>query len=460
MVDIKDTICSLSTAPGRAGIAVVRLSGPESFRIISALFVPARKDKAIAPRQTVLGSIMDAAAGKELDEVLVTQYPAPHSYTGENVVEISLHGSPVLVATLLDRLCSAGSRLAEPGEFTMRAFLSGRMDLVQAEAVRDVIEATTLFQAQVAGRQRSGALSRQLQPLKQALIDVIVVLESAVEFVEDDLALESREAIALKLVGVRTGLKKWIDTFRRGRIVRDGFSMAIVGRPNVGKSSLFNALLSQERSIVTDIPGTTRDLVSEFTNLEGIPVRLVDTAGVRVSKDIVERIGVDRSYQAMADSDTILLVVDLSQRPAPEDEYLRERLPGLSCIVVFNKRDLAPNWSSGEMVEYVGGWPSLQVSARTGSGIDELKRTILRRLFGDESGQQDGIMITNLRQCRSLEAAEASLAGAEKALHSGLSEEFVLVDLHAALKQLGAVTGETSVEDLLGEIFSRFCIGK
>jgi tRNA modification GTPase len=460
MGNLRDTICALSTAPGRSGIAVVRLSGPESCPLLSRVFLADTPGEELPPRQAVLGSIVDPQSGETLDQAIVTRFPAPNSYTGEDLVEISLHGSPVLIAALIERLCALGARLAAPGEFTMRAFLRGRMDLTQAEAIHDLISATTLYQAQVAARQRSGEISLQLRPIRQALIDVIVQLESAVEFVEDDLALESRELLAARLEAAGSELRVWIDSFRRGRIVRDGFSMAIVGKPNVGKSSLFNALLRQERSIVTETPGTTRDLVSEYTSLDGIPVRLLDTAGVRASEDQVERMGVDRSLRAMADADAILLVVDRSRLPSAEDEDVRRRLLELSCIVVMNKSDLECRWSDAQKAAFAGDWPRMEVSAKTGERLEALRKEILSHLFGDSAAQRDGILITNLRHCQCLESAQEHLTRAGCALRDGLSEEFVLVDLHAALREFGAITGETSVEDLLNEIFSRFCIGK
>jgi tRNA modification GTPase len=460
MGDLRDTICALSSARGRAGIAVVRMSGAGSFALLDKIFLPSVTPSGWPDPRPILGVVRDPHEGSELDQVLVTRFPSPHSYTGEDVVEISLHGSPVLVEALLDCLCEGGARLAEPGEFTMRAFLNGRMDLTQAEAVRDLVEATTRYQAVVANRQRAGEVSRRLQPLKKSLINMIVNLESAVEFVEDDLDLESRDLLGSRIESLLEEVETWVASFRRGRIIRDGFSMAIIGRPNVGKSSLFNALLSQDRSIVTEIPGTTRDLVSEYTSLEGIPVRLVDTAGVRVSEDIIEQIGVDRSMRAMADADAILLVVDRSVPAAHEDELLRERLGDLSCIVVMNKSDLPDAWTTSEKAAYGGGWPLLEVSARTGERIDVMRRAILAHLFGDSGEGRDGILITNLRQCRCLEATRQCAARAAGALRAGLSEEFVLVDLHGALRHLGAMTGETGVEELLSEVFSRFCVGK
>ncbi len=461
MGDLDDTICALSSAPGRAGIAVVRISGHAAFGIVQKVFSPRESGGGfLRPRQAVLGKIHHPESGAELDQALVTCFPAPHSYTGEDVAEVSVHGSPVIVSTLLDFLCQSGARLADPGEFTLRAFLHGRIDLAQAEAVRDVIEAKTLYQVQVASRQREGELSRRLDPLKKLIIDIVVQLESAVEFVEEDLPLESRENVAAKLDQAGLDLNKWIRSFRRGRLIRDGFSMAIVGRPNVGKSSLFNALLAQERSIVTEIPGTTRDLVSEFTSLEGIPVRLLDTAGVRASADKVEQLGVDRSFQVMADADSLLLVVDTSEPPAEEDWELRERLKGVSGIAVMNKSDVPCRWLPEEKERYAGNWACAEVSAKTGAAIEKLQRAILQHLFGDEGPDRDGILVTNLRHCHCLEGAQEALSKAARGLRDGLSEEFALVDLHAALRVLGEITGETTVEELLGEIFSRFCIGK
>ena len=311
-MDTSETICALATAPGRAGIAVVRISGREAFRQLREMFVPHVGQFPLPARQATLGRVVDPRTGAEIDEALATCYPNPDSYTGEDVAELSLHVSPVLVSAVLVCLCASGSRLAEPGEFTLRAFLSGKMDLAQAEAVADVVAASTLYQAQVEARQRSGELSRSIGPIKALLIDVIVNLESAVEFVDENLPVRARETLAAMLGNAQTQLQSWIDSYRRGSIVRDGFNLAIVGRPNVGKSSLFNALLAQARSIVTATPGTTRDLVSEFANFEGIPVRLVDTAGVRESQDEVEKIGVDRSFGAMADADAIIFVVDTS----------------------------------------------------------------------------------------------------------------------------------------------------
>ena len=455
-----DTICALSTPPGRSGIAVVRVSGSQSLPFFLRIFVPNGKLEHLPRRHALLGSIKDPISGYEIDEAIAICSESPNSYTGEDMVEFSIHGSPILISTLLDCLCGLGARLAEPGEFTMRAFLNRRLDLTQAEAINDVINASTLFQAQIAGRQRCGALAQQMKPIKDSLIHIIINLESAVEFAEEDIALESQDSLMQKLSQIRRQLEDWIGTYRRGKIVREGFSMAIVGRPNVGKSSLFNALLAQNRSIVTEIPGTTRDLVSEVTNLGGIPVRLLDTAGIQSTEDHLEKMGVDLSYRAIADADAILFVVDASKPLSQKDLSLKQYLAEFSCLVVFNKLDLGIKWSSDEKSAFAGHWPSIEVSAKTGLGIKELRTDILNRVLGASKMDQESVLVTNLRHLQSLEESKSEIDQAAESMNTGLSEEFALVNLRSSLQHLGAITGETDVEDLLGEIFSHFCIGK
>jgi tRNA modification GTPase len=460
MKDPADTICALSTPPGRSGLAVVRLSGTQSLSLVRRIFIPNKESGALPFRRAVLGRIVDPRDGSEIDEAIATCYQSPRSYTGEDMGEFSLHGSPVLVSALLDCLCALSARIAEPGEFTMRAFLHGRMDLTQAEAVRDIIDATTLYQAQVAARQRSGALTKQIEPIRRILVDVIVNLESAVEFAEQDLPIASRESMLGQLEFARGQLSDWIQSFRRGRIIRDGFGMAVVGRPNAGKSSLFNVLLAENRSIVTEMPGTTRDLISEFTNIGGIPVRLQDTAGIHDSGGFIEQMGIDRSMEAIADADAVLLVTDTSRPPSNQDSELKERLRNFQCIAVMNKADLPTCWSRDERMQFAGSWPLAEVSAKTMHGIDGLRTMILDQILGSSGERRDGMLVTNLRHCRSLEEAATDLSLAASALRTGVSEEYALVDLHRGLRKLGEITGETGVDDLLSEIFSRFCIGK
>jgi len=460
MFDLTDTICALSSAPGRAGIAVVRMSGGACLRILQGVFVPANETEALPDRLAVLGRVADPRTGVEVDEALVTCFHAPHSYTGEDVAEISLHGSPVVVAQVLEILCLQGARLAGPGEFTLRAFLNGRMDLAQAEAVRDLVEANTRHQLRLALRQRGGALAHELEPVRQELKEIIATLEAALEFVEQEVESEPHAALEIRLERAADALGRWAGSFEKGRIVREGFSLAIVGRPNVGKSSLFNALLAEERSIVTDVPGTTRDLVAELVDIEGIPVRVMDTAGVRADAGAVERLGVDRSLRALADADALVLVVDTSVPRCLEDKELAGRLGGAACLVALNKSDLPAAWREEDLALYDRHGPMIRLSALTGMGVDQLRKAIHQRMLDFGGRESEGLLVTNVRHCRCLEEAREAVMAGLTALRQGLSEEFALVDLYRGLGKLGEITGATGGEEILDEIFSRFCIGK
>jgi tRNA modification GTPase len=460
MADLSDTICALSTPSGRSGLAVVRVSGTKSLEIYRKLFKSKKNKKELKQRIVTLGHIVDPCNGNVIDEANAVCYLAPKSYTGEDMTEYSIHGSPVLVAALLHSICSLGARLAEPGEFTKRAFIHGKMDLTQAEAVKDIIDATTLFQTQVAARQRSGEFSKRIQPIKKTITDIIVQMETALEFVEEDLPVDARATLVKKLESAIKEISYMKQSHRIGRVIRSGFRMAVVGRPNVGKSSLFNALLKQDRSIVMDLPGTTRDLVSEYTSINGIPVQLLDTAGLHQSLDSVEGLGMEKTYQAISDAEAVLIVVDRSRTPEEEDLNIKKKLQNLYCIVVMNKNDLDSRWTPLEMEKFAGDWPWLEVSAKYGGGIDCLRSMIMDKIFGSGDMQREDVLVTNLRHLQYLEALEEDMVQAAGALSEGLSEEFPLMHLHKGLKNIGAITGETSVEDLLTEIFSRFCIGK
>jgi tRNA modification GTPase len=455
-MDISSTICALSTPPGRSGIAIVRLSGADCLSILRQISGEAPPD----PRKACLKRLVDPRSGEEIDEAVVTFFQAPNSYTGENMAEISTHGNPVIVAAVLDALCRFGARLAMPGEFTMRAFLHGRIDLAGAEATGDIIEARTLYQAQIAARQKGGALAKELQPVKDSLIDVIVNLESAVEFAEEDLPATSRETIFDLLGSAARHVERLIHSFRKGRFVREGFTLAIIGPPNAGKSSVFNALIGRDRSIVTDIPGTTRDLVAEDIAIGGIPVRLEDTAGLRAGGGGIEKLGMERSRQAAADADVVLLVIDANRNLTEEEHGLRQQLTSPAGIVIFNKSDLPASISEEEKQALAGDWPYIDASAKTGYGIDIARGVILKRISGGEEPDRDEFLITNLRHCHALEKALEALERGGGALQKGMPEEFALFDLRGALDALGEITGETGVENLLDEIFSRFCIGK
>ena len=403
-----------------------------------------------------------AAAAERIDEVVVTYFAKPHSYTTDDIIEISAHGSPVVLRHIVELCVAAGARLAEPGEFTMRAFLNGRIDLTQAEAVRDLIDSQTLYQAKVAAQQLQGALSRRLQPTKQRLVELIALLEAGIDFAEDDVSVLPDATILAHIAAVRTPLEELNATFAYGKIVHEGLTLAIVGRPNVGKSSLFNQLVERERAIVTATPGTTRDLVSETVAIGGIPVKLVDTAGIRDALDEAESIGIRKSMEALADADLVLvdgqvvsLELDASQGETSEDAELLRQAENRSVIVVGNKCDLGTSdqWS-------VSSDQKVRTSAVTGEGIAELSAAILQHIGGEAATQAESGFLTNVRHQGLINDSLLALDAAKTAVGSKVPHEMQLLDLYNALRPLDAITGATTTDDILNLIFSTFCIGK
>jgi tRNA modification GTPase len=394
-----------------------------------------------------------------IDEAVVTPFVAPHSYTGEGVVEIAAHGSPVVLETLLRGALGAGARLAGPGEFTQRAFLNGRIDLTQAEAVQDLIAAQTLEQARMAAQQLGGALSRRVAPVKEELVTLIALLEAGMDFAAgelDDVDVVSPEQIRTVLGRVREALERLERSYAQGHRLREGASLALVGRPNVGKSSLFNRLLERERAIVTPLPGTTRDTVEEAMAVGGIPLRLIDTAGLRLAgespADEAEALGIARSREALADADLVVVVLDATAAVSTEEKELLNSLDGRPHVVVRNKSDLLATASQEDS-------DSLQTSALTGQGLGELRAAILRLLHAEGDAATGGVL-NSLRQQQAVASALESLAAAETANESGIPHEFLLADLHGALRALDSLTGQTTSDDILNRIFSTFCIGK
>jgi tRNA modification GTPase len=447
---LRDTIAAISTPPGRGGIGIIRLSGAQA-RSIAESILRFRQPAEWKPWTATLAELRDSA-DYAVDHVVVTFFAAPRSYTAEDVVEVSCHGSPAVLRYALERACQAGARLAEPGEFTLRAYLNGRIDLPQAEAVRDLIEATTLYQARIAAQQAEGSVSRRLKPVKEQLLELIALLEAGIDFAEDDIDVAPVEEIQRRLRPVTAAAADLIASFAYGKLVHDGFTLAIVGRPNVGKSSLFNRLLEQDRAIVTDIPGTTRDLVSETAAVEGIPVRFVDTAGIRHGEDVVENLGIERSYRAMADADLTVVVVDGSEPATPEDrELIRRAREQGKFLVALNKSDLP------HRAEVPEGLP---VSALTGEGITGMRRGIIDALAPQGRLEQEGGFITSLRHEQLLKEAKEALEQAARAAALGIPHEMLLLDLYAALRPIDAITGATTADDILNRIFSTFCIGK
>jgi len=449
--DLNDTIVAISTPPGRGGIGIVRLSGPDACAVAAPLL---QLRHPLAAGQARFAHIIDTSDSEVLDEAVVTFFEAPNSYTSEDIVEIAAHGSPVLLDYLLRASLRNGARLAEPGEFTQRAFLSGRLDLTQAEAVRDLIESTTLHQARLAAQQLGGALSRQIAPIKEKLVHLIAALEAGIDFAEDDIDLLPASEIAAQIEAIAAPLTALEQTFAYGRIVRDGFTLAIVGRPNAGKSSLFNRLVERDRAIVTAAPGTTRDLVTERVSLDGIPVELVDTAGLRDAIDEAESLGIAKSREAMAEADIVLLVRDATQPLHREDEAAIAAHADRPLLIALNKRDLAP-----QAALPASAHPVISTSALTGEGISELRRAILATLSA-AAPTSETALLTNLRQQQAVSNTLAALARAQQATAASIPHEMLLLDLYEALQSLDALTGVTTTDDILRLIFSTFCIGK
>jgi tRNA modification GTPase len=447
-----DTIAAISTPPGRGGIGVVRLSGPRAVEIANAVFQSSSLT-ALSPNRAQFGHLIDPSRGERIDEIVLTFFKAPRSYTGEDVIELSCHGSPLVLRRALDAVISCGARIAEPGEFTFRAFFNRRIDLAQAQAVRDLIDAQTEYQARLASRQMEGALSQRLAPAKQSVIEIVVQLESSLEFVEDDISTEAISLLLKKLNEAIADLTSVAASFSFGRFVREGFDLAIVGRPNVGKSSVFNRLVGSERAIVTPLPGTTRDALYESASIGGVPVRLIDTAGIRETSDVVETIGIRRSRAALADADIALLILDASESLTEDDRRLLAEVTAERRIVVINKIDLPC-----EMESPVSD--AIRISALTGSGFDELIAAMIKRLSGGGAGERDDLMITDARQHSAIRRAIEQLEDARDLIIEGELEEIILLRLRGALSSLGEVTGETLTEDILNEIFSTFCVGK
>jgi len=459
-VDSNETIVAISTPPGRGGIGIVRLSGSKAVEIASPLL---RLRHSLVHGQAQLADILapDDAEAQRLDEAVVIFFQAPNSYTREDVVEVAAHGSPVVLEFLVHASLQRGARLARPGEFTERAFLSGRIDLTQAEAVRDLIDAQTLYQAKIAAEQMEGALSRRIQPVKQALVNLIAELEAGIDFAEDDIDLLPAEIIAARLAAIIAPLAVLAASFAYGRVVHDGFSLSIVGRPNAGKSSLFNRLVQRDRAIVTATPGTTRDLVTERVSLGGIPLDLIDTAGLRPSQEEAEQIGILKSREALADADVALLVLDATADTLTQDEVdVLKGLHSRQALVVVNKIDLRHGRAISEAGPFLeADTEAVETSALTGDGIAALREKILELVRGGSRESESGLM-TNLRQQQAVAETLRALHDGEAALVANVPHEMLLLDLYDALRHMDALTGETTADDILNLIFSTFCIGK
>lgn len=450
-----DTIVAQSTPAGRSGIGVIRLSGSRALELIGLLVND--PDWSPEPNRTYFKPLCDPSKNKLLDQAVVSFFKSPRSFTGEDVVELSCHGSPVLMSQIIDSLLSLNARNADPGEFTLRALLNGKLDLSQAEAIRDLIDAQTEAAAKQALRQLEGELSFRLRPIKESLLEIIVPLESSLEFVEDDLPDLSAQNYRSKLRELIGQIEKMAQSFRSGRLLKDGLKVSIVGRPNVGKSSIFNGLLAEERAIVTAIPGTTRDTLSEMIDINGLPVLLIDTAGIRETADVVEQMGVERTQRSISEADFVIVVLDGSVPLTFEDQEVLAMVDGSHHLIALNKSDL-PTFDLNLFSEF-SERSVVPVSARTGAGLSALESAVLKPFYSSETIGTD-FLVTNARHFDLLQRATQSLRNADQLLGERASEELILVGLYDALHLIGGISGETTTEDVLTEIFSTFCIGK
>lgn len=456
-----DTICAIATPIGEGGVAIIRISGENALEIASRIFI-SKNNYDIKKMQTYTmkyGNVVDLEKKEIVDEVILSYMKAPNSYTGENVVEINCHGGVVSTNSVLNEIIKSGARLAEPGEFTKRAFLNGRIDLSQAEAVMDIITAKTELSMKSAMLQRNGGLSREIDELRKYLLNVLALIEYAVDFTEDDediiddnLNFQIKNGIEKTVLKI----KSLLSNADEGKIIRDGLNVVIIGKPNVGKSSLLNALLKEKRAIVTDVPGTTRDVIEEYVNLDGIPIRITDTAGIRETEDIVEKIGVEKSKEKIEEADLIILMLDASRELDDEDKAIIDKIKNRKYIVLLNKIDLDMKISQ-EIVSNLGN--KINISAKTGKGIDDLKNMIKNLFFNGEINSES-LIISNTRHKQAL---YRSLENSETALSKVKANEYLdLISIYitAAMKALGEITGNELEEDLLNKIFSEFCVGK
>ncbi|MDD3157421.1 tRNA uridine-5-carboxymethylaminomethyl(34) synthesis GTPase MnmE [Anaeromusa sp.] len=458
----EDTISAIVTAPGEAGVGIVRVSGPLAQNVGEALFCSAsgRKLAELPSHYASYGKVVNPVDGAMVDEVLLLVMRAPHSYTREDVVEIQCHGSHVSLRRILALTLSCGARLAEPGEFTKRAFLNGRLDLTQAEAVMDVIRAKTEASLRLAVRHLEGGLAAAIRAERERLLALIAHIEALLDYPEEEIeevsARQAADGAALSAVA----LQRLLDTADQGKVLREGLATVILGKPNVGKSSLLNALVRTQRAIVTDVPGTTRDVIEEYVNLRGVPLRIIDTAGIRETEDIVEKLGVERSRQMLEEADLVLVLLDTSRPLSTEDKEVLTLLGAQKSLVLLNKSDLPPLWGEEEIRTLAPGQQVLRISLAAASGLEELEEAIVQQVYCGAASQGEGLLAVNVRQEALLQQAVRHLQEVGVAAAAGMPLDCLSIDLRAAWTLLGEITGDTVGEDMITEIFSRFCIGK
>ncbi|MGM0122666.1 tRNA modification GTPase MnmE [Enterococcus sp. AZ194] len=457
-----DTIAAISTPPGEGAISIVRLSGDQAVQIVDKVYQSGSKRLVEVASHTIhYGHIIDPKEQQIVDEVMVSVMRAPKTFTREDVVEINCHGGIVVVNQLLQLILREGARLAEPGEFTKRAFLNGRVDLSQAEAVMDLIRAKTDRAMNLALNQLDGNLSHLIRTLRQEILETLAQVEVNIDYPEyDDVEELTTKLLLEKAHFVQKQIDQLLVTAKQGKILREGLSTAIIGRPNVGKSSLLNHLLREEKAIVTDIAGTTRDVIEEYVNVRGVPLKLIDTAGIRETEDIVERIGVERSRKALAESDLILLVLNQSEPLTQEDKNLFEATKGLKRIVLLNKTDLPAKLSQDQVRPYLDEEPIFAVSVVENDGLDKLEEAIAQLFFGGQTGEKDATYVSNTRHIALLEKASISLGEVVNGIEAGMPVDLVQIDMTRCWDYLGEIVGDSVQDELITQLFSQFCLGK
>ncbi len=455
-----DTIAAIATVLGEGGISIIRISGSKSLDIVDSIFKGKNNRNLldISPYSMRYGFIIEKETEDILDEVLVTYMKGPRSYTAEDTVEINCHGGVTPTKRIFQEIIKAGARVAEPGEFTKRAFLNGRIDLSQAEAVIDIIRAKTELSMKSAVLQSNGRISKEINSLRNRLLQIIAHIEATVDFPEDDLEEVTSNQVSIQIKNIINEVNELLSTADEGKILREGLNVVIVGKPNVGKSSLLNALLKEQRAIVTEVPGTTRDVIEEYINLDGVPIKIIDTAGIRETEDIVEKIGVEKSKEKIIEADLIIFMIDLSRELDDEDKEIMDYIRDKKYIVLLNKSDLDNKVVKEDLVglnlKYI-----IESSAKSGKGLDELKDSIKELFFKGEVKNQD-IIITNARHKEALIRAKESLSSALDTLNNTLAIDLASIDIRDAWSKLGEITGDTLEEDIIDKIFSEFCLGK
>lgn len=459
---MSDTIVAISTAIGESGIGIVRLSGEDAINIGNKVFAGSKVNELLDAenRKLTYGNIIDKDKDVIIDEVLIAYMKKPYTYTKENMVEIYCHGGIIPVKKILELLLNSGARLAEPGEFTKRAFLNGRLDLSQAEAVIDIIKSKTNKSFEVSLSQLEGSLSKKVKTIRSILLSMIAHIEVSIDFPDEDVEDITYNDLEKMGLEVKEDIEKLLATADRGKILRDGLNTIILGKPNVGKSSLLNAVLRENRAIVTDIPGTTRDIIEEYVNIDGIPLKIVDTAGIRNTEDVVEKIGVDRAKETLENADLIIAVFDASSELSEEDHNIIDLIKDKKAIVLLNKTDLPSKYSEDYLKDLVKDKELISTSITSGIGVDVLEKSIKNMFYSGEVEINSDVVITNLRHKNQLEKAYNNIVAAIKDINDFIPLDCIEVDLKNCWENLGEISGDTVGEDILDKIFSEFCIGK